>query len=109
MCSVHFIDGVPTVRLPFQEPKLGYDKKIPQPRKDIVKHPVGQKKTKKHIAEETVQASPPFRNSTRNKQKRYPEFPPKHQYCLLPGRKKCSGYVYKEILIQKYHKKLSIW
>ena len=43
------------VKQPFPELKLGYEKKIPQPRGELVKHPVPLKKTKKYIIEEATQ------------------------------------------------------
>ena len=100
MCSDHFVDGEATVTHPFPELKLGYEKQIPQPKKKIFKHPVPPKKAKKHIAAETVQTSSPFRTPARENQEQHPEFPSEHQYCLLPGREKCDGCVYKDILIQ---------
>ena len=78
-------------------------------RREIVKHHVPPKKAKKHITEESCQTSPPFVIPPRENQEQYLGFLLKHQQCLLPGREKCGGYVYKDIPIQKYHKKFSIW
>ena len=72
---------------------------------ELVKLPVPPKKTKKHIAEETAQTSPPFRTPLRKNQEQHPEFPPENQYFLLPGREKCGGCICKGLLIQKYQKK----
>ena len=55
MCSDHFVHGEPTVRHPFPELKLGYEKKMLQPRREKAKHPNQPNKAKKYIAEETVQ------------------------------------------------------
>ena len=98
VCSDHFVDGEPTVTYPFPELKLGYEKQIPQPRRKIFKHPALPKKAKKHIAAETVQTSSPFRTPPRENQEQHSEFPLEHQYCLLLGREKCGGCVYKDIV-----------
>ena len=74
-------------------------------RREIVKHPVPLKKTKKLIPAETPEISPPCRTPPRKNQEQHPEFTPKHQYCLLSGREKCGGCVYKDVLMQKYQKK----
>ena len=66
-------------------------------RRQLVKHPVPPKNAKKYIAEETAQTSPPFRIPPYKNQEQHPEFPPEHQYCLLPGREKCGSFVYKDI------------
>ena len=55
-----FVDGEPTVRNLSPELKLGYEKKIPKPRREIVEYPALQKKVEKHVAGETFQISPPF-------------------------------------------------
>ena len=86
VCSYHFVDGETTVTHSFPELNLDYEKQIPEPRREIVKHPVPPKKAKKHIAEETVHTSPPFITPPRANQYQHPEFPPKHWYYLLPCR-----------------------
>ena len=106
VCSDHFVDGQPTVTHPFLELKLVYEKQTPQPRREIFKRPVQTEKAKKHIAAETVQTQSPFRTPPSENQEQHPEFPLEHQYCLLPGREKCGGCLYKVILIQKYQKKI---
>ena len=45
-CSDHFCDVKPTVTHPFRQLKLDYEKKISQPRSEIVKHPVLSKKAR---------------------------------------------------------------
>ena len=52
MWNDRFVDGEPTGTHPLPELKL-VDEKL-QPRREIVKHHVPPKKTKKHITEETV-------------------------------------------------------
>ena len=106
MCSNNFVDGEPTVTHPFRELKLGYEKQIPQPSRKIFKHPVPPKEAKKHITAEIVQTSSQFRTPPRENQEQHPDFPSEHQYYLLPGCEKCGGCVYKDILIQKYQKKI---
>ena len=54
-------------------------KKKTQPKRELVKLPVPPKKTKKQIAEETAQTSPPFRTPPRKNQEQHPEFPPENQ------------------------------
>ena len=80
-------------------------KKKTQPKRELVKLPVPPKKTKKQIAEETAQTSPPFRTPPRKNQEQHPEFPPENQYFLLPSREKCGGCICKGLLIQKHQKK----
>ena len=109
VCIDHFVDRKPTVTHPFTELKIGCEKQIPQPRRKIFKRPVPPKKAKKHIAAETVQTSSPFRTPPRKNQEKLPEFPFEHQYCLLTNRGKSGSLVYKDILIQKYQKKLISW
>ena len=70
-----------------------------------MKHPVLPKKSKNYIAGETIETSPPFRTPPHENQE-HPGFPPEHQHCLLPGRGKCGDCVYKDILLQKYQKKV---
>ena len=102
VCSDHFFDGEPTVTHLFPELKLRYEKQIPQPRRKIFKHFVPPKKAKKYIAAETIQTSSPFRIPPRENQEEHPEFSSEHQSCLLPDGEKCGGFVYKDILIEKY-------
>ena len=83
MCSNHFADGEPTVTHLFAELKLCYEKQMLKLRKEITKHHILPQRAKKYIAEETVQTSPPFRTPPHENQEHYPEFPPKHRYCLL--------------------------
>ena len=105
VCSDHFVDGctpIPRIKTWLWKTDTATEKKD-------IQGPHSTKKAKKHIAAETVQTSSPFRTPTRENQEQHPEFPSEHQYCLLPGHEKCGGCVYKDILIQKYQKKLSIW
>ena len=104
MYSDHFVDAGPTVTQLFPQLKLSYEKQIPKPRKEIIKHPALPKNAKKHVTEETVQNSPPIRTPPRKNQEHHPELPLKHQYCLLPVRENCRGCVYKAKLIEKYEK-----
>ena len=108
MFSDHFVDGEPAVTQLFPLLKLNYEKQIPKPRKEIIKHPVLPKNAKKHVTEETGQTSPPIRTPPRKNQQHHPELPLKHQHWLLPGREKCGGCVYKAVSIQKYQKAESL-
>ena len=77
-----------------------------QPRREVVKHPVPPKKAKKYIASETAQTSPPLGIPLLENQGQHPRFPTEHHYSLLTEREKCGSCVYKDILIQKYQKRV---
>ena len=77
-----------------------------QPRREVVKNPVPPKKPKKYIASETAQASPPIGIPPLENQGQHPRFPMEHHYSLLTEREKCGSCVYKDILIQKYQKRV---
>ena len=104
MCSDRFVDGEPTGTHPLPELKLVHEKL--QVRREIVKYRVTPKKTKKHIAEETIPTSLPFRTAPHKNEKQNFEFPLEHQYWLLPGCEKYGSCFYKDILIQKYQKSI---
>ena len=77
-----------------------------QPRRALVKNPVPPKKAKKYIASETAQTSPPLGIPPLENQGQHPRFPTEHHYSLLTEREKCGSCVYKDILIQKYQKRV---
>ncbi|XP_066910973.1 uncharacterized protein [Clytia hemisphaerica] len=58
VCSVHFVDGFPTVKHPSPELELGYDPKTVKSRRAIIKHDLPPKKPRNTSNSDTDQLSP---------------------------------------------------
>ena len=49
VCSIHFIDGIPTAANPVPTLHLGYEKEVPKSRRELFRQPLQKKRKERRI------------------------------------------------------------
>ena len=110
VCSIHFIDGIPTAANPVPTLHLGYEKEVPKSRRELFRQPL-QKKRKTEKNQQTLidtreNCSNDEINIDCGCENTSSIIATEHSYCKLESANVCFTYVDKSNLIESFVKKI---
>ena len=110
VCSIHFIDGIPTAANPVPTLHLGYEKEVPKSRRELFRQPLRKKrKTEKNqqaLIDTTENCSNDEINIDFGGENTSSIIATKHSYCKLQSSNVCLTCVDKSNLIEPLVKKI---